>query len=182
MLCTDLSDNLLYKMKRLPVIMMLLVVLLSACKTSEENYRKAYESAKEQQREATGIDSTIYGRIRNSAAQSVLVVGGDSLPVRREYVGYTPDGGSTRDNVLRYNVVVGQFRQLFNAREMRQRLVNQGYDGAMIVNTREPLYYVIASTASTPEDAQAAWHRVMTDPSLVLRSPLPFILTPARFR
>ena len=109
------------------------------------------------------------------------MVGTDSLTLRREYVGYTTDGGSSRENVLRYNIVVGQFKQVFNARQMRQRLIDGGYEGAMIVNTREPLYYVIAATASTPEEALQAWRRVTTDKAIVLRAPLPFILQPARF-
>lgn len=153
-----------------------------SCKTNEENYRKAYEAAAEQRRESTGLDSTIYGRIRNSAVTSWLVVGGDSLPVRREYIGYTDDGGSSRDNIRRYNIVVGQFKQVFNARQMRQRLIDSGYDSAMIVHTREPLYYVITSSVPTPEEALAGWRKVTSDRSIVLKSPLPFILTPANFR
>lgn len=154
---------------------------LGACKTSEANYRAAYENAKRQQQESTGLDSTIYGRIRNSAARSMLVVGSDSLPLQREFVGYTTDGGSSREAVKRYNIVVGQFKQIFNARQMRQRLIDGGYDSAMIVNTREPLYYVIALSVSTPGEALNAWKRVSSDPAIVLRHPLPFILQPARY-
>ena len=153
-----------------------------SCKTTEENYRKAYEAAAQQQRDATGLDSTIYGRIRNQAVTSWLAVGSDSLPVRREYIGYTDGGGASRDNIRRYNIVVGQFKQVFNARQMRQRLIDGGYDGAMIVHTREPLYYVIAASVPTPEEARKVWQRITTDRSLVLKSPLPFILTPANFR
>ncbi len=171
-------------MKHLHLLLAVIVLALSfaACKTTEANYRAAYDSAKRQQQESTGLDSTIYGRIRNQAATSKLVVGTDSLPLKREYVGYTEDGGSSRENLLRYNVVVGQFKQVFNARQMRQRLIDGGYAGAMIVNTREPLYYVVALSVSTPEEALAAWQRVTSDPSIVLRSPLPFILQPARYR
>ncbi|MDE6377341.1 MAG: SPOR domain-containing protein [Duncaniella sp.] len=171
-------------MKRLHLLLAVIVafVALAACKTTEANYRTAYDSAKRQQQESTGLDSTIYGRIRSQAANSKLVVGADSLPLKREYVGYTPEGGSSRENLLRYNVVVGQFKQVFNARQMRERLIAAGYDGAMIVNTREPLYYVVALSVSTPEEALAAWQRVTSDHSLVLRSPLPFILQPARYR
>lgn len=160
------------------------IAALSAvsCKTTEENYRKAYEAAAQQQREATGLDSTIYGRIRNQAVTSWLAVGNDSLPVRREYIGYTDGGGASRENIRRYNVVVGQFKQVFNAKQMRQRLIDGGYEGAMIVHTREPLYYVVAASVPTPEEARVEWQRVTADRSLVLKSPLPFILTPANFR
>ena len=155
---------------------------VTSCKTTEANYREAYEVAAQQRREATGLDSTIYGRIRNSAVTSRLVVGGDSLPLRKEYIGYTEGGGSSRENVKRYNVVVGQFRQVFNARQMRERLMAGGYDSTMIVHTREPLYYVITASESTPEAILKAWRKVTNDKNIVLKSPLPFILSPAHFR
>lgn len=166
----------------LPLIGLIIAIAVTSCKTTEANYRQAYEVAAEQRREATGLDSTIYGRVRKSAVNSYLIVGTDSLPMRKEYIGYTDGGGSSRENVKRYNVVVGQFRQVFNAKQMRQRLIDGGYDSAMIVHTREPLYYVVSATASTPEETLEAWKKVTTDKNIVLKSPLPFILSPAHFR
>lgn len=168
-------------MKRLPYIIMFAVLLLAGCKTNENNYRQAYEAAVAQRGEESGVDSTIYAKIRNSARTSDLVVGTDSMPMRAEYIGYTEDGGASRETVKKYNVVVGQFKQLFNARQMRQRLIASGYDSAFIVHTREPLYYVVTATCSTPEEALAAYRKVKADKDLVLRSPLPFILRPAHF-
>ena len=79
----------------------------------------------------------------------------------------------------RYNVAVGQFKQKFNAREMRARLQANGYPDAFIIHTREPLYYVCTATCQTPQEAATALEKVKTDKSIVLRSPLPFILRPA---
>ncbi len=173
-------------MKRFPILILLTAILsavgITSCKTTEENYRTAYETAVIQRQEATGIDSTIYGKIRNSANTSTLLVGGVELPMRSEYIGYDADGGSSRDKVKLYNIVVGQFRQIFNAKQMRQRLLDAGYDSAMVVHTREPLYYVITETSSTPAEALEAWRKVKSDKGLVIKSPLPFILRPAHFR
>lgn len=173
-------------MKRFPILISLTALLAAvgatSCKTTEENYRKAYETAVAQRQEATGIDSTIYGRIRNSANTSTLLVGGEELPMRSEYIGYDADGGSSRDNVKKYNIVAGQFRQIFNAKQMRQRLMDAGYDSAMVVHTREPLYYVITQSITTPQEALKAWRKVNSDKGIVLKSPLPFILMPAHFR
>lgn len=173
-------------MKRFPILIAVMAVLVAmvvtSCKTTEDNYRKAYQAAVEQRQESTGLDSTIYGRIRNSAIRSHLVVEGDSLPLKSEYVGYTDGGGATRDNLKRYNIVVGQFRQVFNARQMRERLMGAGYPDAMIVHTREPLYYVITETVSTPDEALKAWRKVEADRNLVLKAPLPFVLRPSHFR
>lgn len=165
-------------MRLLPVVAGL-SLLAVGCKTSESNYRQAYETAVQKNRESTGVDSTIYARIRNSAKTSELVAASDTMPMRTEYIGYTEDGGSSRETIGHYNVVVGQFKQVFNARQMRARLQGGGYDSAFIVHSREPLYYVCTAACRTPEEAAAAFERVKADKSIVLRPPMPFILRPA---
>ncbi len=165
-------------MRLLPVVTGL-SLLAVGCKTSESNYRQAYETAVQKNRESSGVDSTIYARIRNSAKTSDLVAAGDTMPMRTEYIGYTEDGGSSRESIGQYNVVVGQFKQVFNARQMRARLQGGGYDSAFIVHTREPLYYVCTAACKTPDEAAAAFGRVKSDRSIVLRAPMPFILRPA---
>lgn len=166
-------------MRMLPALLLLCGLLVTACKTNENNYRKAYETVMEKNRENSGVDSTIYARIRNSAQTSELVAGVDSMPMRTEYIGYTAEGGASRETVRRYNVVVGQFKQVFNARQMRARLQASGYEGAFIVNTREPLYYVCTATTTSSDSIAAEYRRVKADKSIVLREPLPFILRPA---
>lgn len=163
---------------RIWVLLAVAALALTACKTTEKNYRDAYEKAAAYQKERTGVDSTIYARIRNEAQNSWLVVEADSMPMQTEYIGYTKDGGATRANLQVYNVVVGKFKQLFNARDMRKRLMDRGYE-AMIIHTREPLYYVVSSTCSTAAHAREEYRRVKDDTSMVLRKPLPFILRPA---
>ena len=109
-------------MRLLPLAVIVATLLTVGCKTNENNYRQAYETAVAKNREDSGVDSTIYARIRNNAQKTDLVVGADTLPMRTEYVGYTEDGGASREMLKRYNVVVGQFKQVFNARQMRARL------------------------------------------------------------
>lgn len=172
-------------MKNIRLIVVLAVVAafglssLTGCKTTEANYRQAYQTAVAQREESAGIDSTIYARIRNSATTSSLIVDGDSLPVRTEYIGFTDGGGMDKERMKKYNVVVGQFKQVFNARQMRERLKAAGYGDAFIVHTREPLYYVAVSTSDSPEDIISEWKRVTSDKSIVLRAPMPFVLQPA---
>lgn len=167
-------------MKRLlfPIAAFVAAGVFTSCKTTEKNYRAAYEVAAAHAREKTGLDSTIYAKIRNDARRNDLIVGTDTLPMQTEYIGYTENGGADRANIQTYNVVVGKFKQIFNAREMRKRLLDQGYE-AMIVHTREPLYYVLTATCSTAAEALEQYKRVLADTSLVLRPPLPFILRPA---
>ena len=152
---------------------------LGACKTTEANYKAAYEAAKIQQRQSADIDATIYGKVRRQGTMMQLSVGQDTLPIRTEAIGYTDGGGASRETVRKYNIVVGQFKQVFNARQMRERLMAGGYPDAFIVHTREPLYYVVTQTVDTPEEALAAYDKVKTDKNIVLRDPLPFVLRPA---
>lgn len=151
----------------------------TSCRTTEANYRAAYQTAVAKRDSAGGVDSTIYSRIRRDATMSVLAVGSDSLPLRTEYIGYTADGGASRETVKRYVVVAGQFKQLFNAMQMRRRLEGMGYEGAFVVNTREPLYYVCTATSAAADTAAAAFRRLTSDKGLKLLPPAPFILRPA---
>ncbi len=155
------------------------LALLPGCKTTEANYRQAYEVAVAQRQESTGLDSTVYARIRNSAVTSSLIVGNDTLPLRTEYIGATKDGGIEKEQLRRYNIVVGQFKQIFNARQMRERLIGDGYGETFIVHTREPLYYVVIAASDTASDIIAPWQKIKADKSIVLRQPLPFVLSPA---
>ena len=168
-------------MRSLPLIVLVFVVMLVACKTTEENYRQAYETAVGNSRESSALDSTIYNRMRNNVKTSALAVGSDTMPMRIEYIGYTKDGGAMGASVKKFNVVVGQFKQVFNAQQMRLRLIASGYDSAFIVNTREPLYYVCTATCSSVEEVAQEMKKVRSDESIVLKAPLPFVLRPAHF-
>lgn len=166
-------------MKPILPLILLGALALGACKTTQENYQRAYETAVAKRGDSSGLDSTIYGRVRTQARMSKLAVGADTLDLRTEALGYTEGGGASRETLKRYNVVVGQFKQVFNARQMRERLIGAGYDGAIIVHTREPLYYVVAGSVETPAEAATLTDRVKADKSIVLRKPLPFLLRPA---
>lgn len=167
------------KIHLLPIVALMIAMLAVGCKTNEANYRQAYETAKEGMKNKNAIDSTIYSRIRNNAQTTNLIVGNDTLGVRTEHIAIPQDGGMTRERLKRYNVVVGQFKQIFNARQMRERLQNSGYADAFIINTAEPLYYVCTQTCTTADEAVHELEKVKNDKSIVLREPLPFLLRPA---
>ncbi|MCM1110541.1 MAG: SPOR domain-containing protein [Clostridium sp.] len=170
-------------MKRILIPIAAAALILGAgCKPSEKHYRAAYEAARQKQEETGGIDSTIYSAMRPQGRGSIVIAGADTLTVQTVAIGYPKDSGADASTVLRYNIVVGQFKQIFNARQMRQRLIGAGYEGALVVNTREPLYYVVAVSCATPEEAAAALKRISGDKSLTLREPFPWVLTPAHLR
>lgn len=154
-------------------------IAMVGCKTTEQNYRAAYEVAKEKHDSVGGIDNTIYSRMRPKGSGIQIVAGSDTLSMHTMHIAMTENGGATKDNIRRYCVVVGQFKQLFNARSMRERLINSGYQDAMILNTAEPLYYVVAGSVSTTDEIAALVEHIRTDRSLLIRDPFPWILRPA---
>lgn len=151
---------------------------IAGCKTSEANYRAAYETAIQRSRSAD-LDSTIYANIRREARPSTVKVGAESLPLTALYVSPTTIDDFT-PAIATYNIVVAGFKQLFNAKSMMQRLRAAGYADAFVVETKEPLYYVVASATDDPATAARQLRAVKEGSPLQLRDPFPWVLRPAR--
>lgn len=154
-----------------------LTATLCGCKTSEDNYRAAYELARQNDR--SGIDSTTYARIRNEAIPVSAVVDGDTLRMKAEYVRLTEGESADGARLMPRNIVVAQFKQIFNARSLRRRLLELGYTDALILETREPLYYVVAATASDNAAALQLRQQIAADSRIPMRAPFPWVLRPA---
>lgn len=170
-------------MRKLLIPAALMMMTLWGCKANQEAYHAAYESATARRDSMVRIEETIYGKYRDRGAMKpAAVVDGDTLWVSTQMVGFPEGCGCTRDSLQRFNVVVGSFKQIFNAREMRARLNREGYPGAFFLNTREPLYLVVAATESTAAGALEALRHVEADTTLRLRAPLPYVLEAAHLR
>ncbi|MDE6099993.1 MAG: hypothetical protein K2G01_03030 [Paramuribaculum sp.] len=154
-----------------------IVFCLAACKTTEANYKAAYEAAREKQ--LTGDSLIDYGLLDQQRPKP-MVFGNDTLPVRTEYVGYTKGGGADSDKsvVKRYCVVVGRFKQVFNAKSMRERLIESGYGNSLVLHNGMKEYYVIANGSNDPHTARLMLDSVRSDSQLVLKQPYPYILQP----
>ena len=166
-------------MKRLLYIMIIAAAMLTACKPSEKNYKAAYEAAKAKE-SATPLEETIYANIRKEARHRNIVVGSDTLPLTTQYVTFTTQAGGSVANFHRYNIVVAQFKQLFNAKAMLQRAIDAGYADALVVQTREPLYYVVARSVKTPSEAREALDSVRMEQRLPMKENFPWVLSTAR--
>jgi hypothetical protein len=170
-------------MKRVTLLLLIgaaIASTLTGCKTTEENYRAAYEIAKQKNDENDGIEGTIYEKIRKEAISSRLIVDGDSIPMSTVSVSIAANT-ATPEQVLPYSIVINQFKLEFNARSQAERLDSQGYHGAFVLATAEPLYYVVAATYATPEEAAKGYAKIIKDKNLTLKSPFPWILKPARY-
>lgn len=168
-------------MKKLPLAIAIIAIMATTgCKTTEANYRAAYMAAKEKSEEKSPVDGTIYAQMRKEAIDANLVVKGDTIPMNHEQVA-TVAGYSTPETVRRYSIVVNQFKQIFNAKSQVERLRTNGYPDALLVKTAEPLFYVVAAGADTPETAAELFKKVSSDKSVVIKSPFPWILVPATY-
>lgn len=157
-----------------------LLLGVASCKPSEKSYREAYERTIDARRgaESEYLDSAALAAMQMQGRPQTLIVGADTLHYRVVRVSPARDAGSDAAPG-RFCVVTGRFRQIFNAKEMRQRLIAAGYDGALIVRSAEPAYYVAAISVETPEEALSGLRKVADDARLGVKSPFPWVLTPA---
>ncbi len=155
-------------------------VIMAGCGTNEANYKKAYDKA--QEKGADGIESTIYNRIRERKQEERIVTEGDTVAVVSEYVTAVKEAGFDAGDLHKYNVVVGQFKQLFHAKSMRGRMASAGYDGAIIVATGEPLYYVVALSSESLVEVKAVADSLAKSSPVKLGEGFPWILRAANRR
>ena len=93
------------------------MLMLTACHSSEANYKAAYDKAMEKHRDGIGAEE--YERILAEQQKPTMVVNGDSVRVVPLLTNVTDDSLTV---ARRYGVVVAQFKQKFNAITMRDRL------------------------------------------------------------
>ena len=148
-------------------------VLLTACHSSEQNYRVAYEKAME--RRQTGVGSEEYAKIEAERQRYTHVINGDS--VRMLYVNVNVAIDST-DTASDYNVVVATFTQRINAKSYRDRLREEcGLKGSYVLyGGKDKQYFVVAQGFDNSADAAAMLHDLDKKVCLKILEPLPWIL------
>lgn len=132
------------------VLFITFAFIMSACHSNVNNYRQAYETALQNDR--GDLDPTIYNKIRMEAKLAVTIVNGDSIRTRTEALSPVREEGDADRKLQEFNVVIGQYKILFNAKSHRDRLKNMGYD-SFILQTGEPLYYVAIGALDSLEEA-----------------------------
>lgn len=160
--------------KTLYILTMLFVgVLLTACHSSEQNYREAYEKAME--RRQTGVGAETYAKIEAERQRYTHVINGDS--VRMIYVNANVAIDST-DVGYDYNVVVATFSQRINAKSYRDRLREEcGLTGSYVLfGGPEKQYFVVAQGFDNSADAAAMLQDLDKKVCLKILEPLPWIL------
>lgn len=165
-------------MRRIVYILLALGLLASApgltsCKTTEENYKKAYEAAVEKRNE--GYTQEEIDRMAREEAIPRTLFRGDSIPVKGMYVNTVKLNDSVTP-ALKYNVVVATFKQQFNAKSVLSRLAEAGYSNGRLLIDKEQNYYVAAFTTASLGEAVAELHKLQKSSPVAMRSPFPYIL------
>lgn len=164
------------------IVILAMAVAATSCKTSEKNYREAYERTIAGDSTRTAFEQTIYGAQRRAVQHGAIVSGTDSVATQRLNCRITPkQAGVTADSLHKYNVCVASFKQLFNATSVRNRLKDNGYPNAFIVQTTEPFYYVVALSTSDMAVAVAALRTLADKPPFRLPA-APFLLLPNSYK
>lgn len=148
------------------------LVGMAACKSSEANYRAAYDVTKARQLEMKGVDEATYARIEAERTANTAVIDGDSVRMVTNRVNMV-DGAQA--GVKPYGVVVGEYKQLFNARSFRDRLKKEGHD-SYVVKDSDSNHYVIVEGFDTPQEAAAFLKEIGTRVKMRIPIEKPWIL------
>lgn len=115
------------------------MVGLTACHTSEANFKRAYDTAV-----AKTIDNegqVYYDKKMQERVRPTEVVNGDSVRIVESFGNIFDD---KPDKLHKYNVVVAEFDQIINARSYKTRLHdNEGYNAYIIFNNQSKKYCVV---------------------------------------
>lgn len=149
-----------------------LALLLTACYTTEENYKAAYDKAKERTRENMG--GTIYDMSQAERVRATEIINGDSVRLLRSYFNVVDD---KYENTKKYGVVVAEFDQLTNARSYRDRLKqNEGFQSYVVYTNREKKYCVVAQAYDEKESAALFIRNIKQHMKMKVLVPRPYIL------
>ena len=134
----------------------LFMMLLSAasCKTTEENYKAAYDIAVRRQESGAGQDVSSF-ITREKRLNEYKQIGTDSVRIVIENVSIIDNPGK---DIEKYGVVVGEFKQVFNAKSYRDRINNTENNSdsqAFVVMNTMKKYYVIYRSFNTKTEAAA---------------------------
>ncbi len=165
-------------MKKSLICLGILAMLATGCRTTEKNYREAYEKALEKRNE--GLTEEERSAIDREIATPKSVYRGDSIPLKTMWVNTV--AATTSTAAMEYSVVAGSFRQQFNATSAMERLRQGGYPDAFLLIDPEKNFIVAATTTASLDSAVVELRKLESASPIQLRAPYPFILRKATRR
>lgn len=139
------------KIKKISLLLVSSLFILGACKPTEKGYQAAYNAAVNKRQVATpDYDETIaVGKLQQIDGPQLKEINGKSVYLLSENLkALNPE----QSVLLPYNVAVAKFKMPTNTLALSKDLNSDGYP-AFAVQNGEEIYYVIASTFETLEEA-----------------------------
>lgn len=169
-----LNLNSSHNMKRIAYFLLLAFVAfaMTSCHSNEKNYKAAYDKAMEKYRDGVGVEE--YERILAEKQRATTVVNGDSVRLVTMHVNVTEDSASI---AKRYNVIVAQFKQKFNAITMRDRLRSEeGFPSYVLYGGTDSKYFVVVKAFDELDVAVAFLKSSDKSIKMKILEPKPWIL------
>lgn len=173
-------------MNRKSVIIALAAAALvaTACKTTEENYRRAYETAMAGRTpaRADSLDENTRRQLgmNRKNAYAKVITGSDTLKVHSLFVKMEND--MPYDITPQYSVVVNAFTQPFNAQALLKRLREAGFEKSYIFRTGSDDYYVASDGSDDAANVPAMLKRLEAAGNPGARAGFPAIIRAAGYR
>lgn len=127
----------------------ILLISSFSCKTTESNYREAYQIAISNNK-ANETDSNIESQISQKRITPVTENSDNDIVIKREFVTVV-DG--ERSLLNSYNVVVAEFTQQFNAKSFSNRLISQHQTSSYVLKNNKNKYFTIIEGFNTRDEA-----------------------------
>lgn len=155
-------------MKRITFIAVVAIAILNvvSCKPNQELTKSAYEKAMEAavNKPTITADTPTDGAITEIQP---MVTQSTVARERNESVKVLENG-----TISHYSIVVGSFKQLTNAKSLRNRLIDDGYTKAVVAQNAQGMYRVIACSFDTREEANIARTEITKRyPTSVIKDP-----------
>lgn len=140
----------------LPAAILLAALTLGAagCRTTEANYRAAYDVAKAKASNPDNEqDPEVKARLEQQRKRrtTVYIVGRDTIDAEAMFLSRVDTVG----RVPRFSVAVHGFEQQFNALAMMKRLKANGFPEAYVCKTAAPVFYVMTAGSDSINDIPA---------------------------
>ncbi|MDE6297579.1 MAG: SPOR domain-containing protein, partial [Muribaculaceae bacterium] len=120
----------------------LIALTLTACKPTEENYKKAYDAAKAKRELANAEAMMPTTGLLSDDGISLKVVDGDSIFVSHERLRVDPE---LKSELKTYSVAVGVYKMNTNAKAQANSLKQEGYKAFASQTTGERWYTILGS-------------------------------------
>lgn len=154
------------------ILLLVLAMSVASCHSNEQNYKAAYDKAMEKHKD--GIGAEAFAKIEAERLRPTTVINGDSVRMITMMVNVCDDNTAVGKP---YNVIVGEFKQMFNAQNYRNRLKQEeGFPSYLLYDGRDNKYYVVIKGFDQKEVAAAFLKNIDKNVKIKILEPSPWIL------